>query len=182
MRRRGAPSALARLVFGLLMVGVSACATPQPSATTALPTAAPSATVTASPSPSPTPTPTPARTPSPTAVAGQPTVVCDPESSIWTETDANGSEVPIRITLTCKSAVAAASELVGPDQGIAYVEFHYGRWCPPGAFCALSLPNQGYVIFHTRGLRPDVLVAVKADDAGKVTASDPQQLASPTGS
>jgi hypothetical protein len=89
--------------------------------------------------------------------------------------------VPIAITLTCGNAVAAARDLVGPDLGIAYIEFGFGWWCPPGFFCAMSPPNVGHVIFHTRGRRPDIVVSVRADDAGRVTAFDQRPLPSPAG-
>lgn len=76
--------------------------------------------------------------------------------------------------------MAAAEAVVGPDPAIAYIEFDYLRWCPPGMFCVVSTMNDGHVIFHMRGLRPDILVEVVADEAGKVTASSPQPLPSPS--
>jgi hypothetical protein len=93
---------------------------------------------------------------------------------------ANGSQVPIVITLTCENAIAAAWAAVGPDPAVASIDFHYGRWCPPGALCAATLPNQGYVIFHRSGQGRDVMVLVEADDAGKVTAHGPQAAPSPS--
>jgi hypothetical protein len=76
--------------------------------------------------------------------------------------------------------VAAAKAVVGPDPGIAYIEFDYRRWCPPGYFCTYSGLNDGHVIFHVTGQRPDILVTVVADKAGTVTASSPQPLPSPS--
>ncbi len=61
---------------------------------------------------------------------------------------------PIAITLTCENAVAAAKAVVGPDPAVAYIEFAFGSWCPPGTFRALSLPNTGHVVFHRKGPAP----------------------------
>lgn len=151
------------------MLGVVGCGTPEPSVTPAPSPVAPSPAVTASTSPTPI------------VIADEPKIECDQNTSTWTRTDATGSQVPIIITLTCEAAVAAAKDLVGPDPAIAYIEFHFGFWCPPGAFCAMSQPNTGHVIFHTKGRRSDILVSVKADDAGKVTAFVQRPLPSPAG-
>lgn len=169
MRRHGARGALAGLAAGLLMVGVVGCGTPQPSVTPAPSPVAPSPAVTASTSPTPI------------VIADEPKIECDQNTSTWTRTDANGSQVPIIITLTCENAVAAAKTVVGPDPAVAYIEFAYGYFCPPNARCAMSQPNTGHVIFHTKGRRPDILVSVKADAAGKVTAFDQRPLPSPSG-
>ncbi len=149
------------------------CATPAPTQT-ATQAVAPPAYV------SPAPTVSVSATASTSAVAAEPTVVCQPNSSTWGQTDANGSQVPIAITLTCENGVAAAKAVVGPDPAVADIEFAFGAWCPPGAFCALTLPNTGHVVFHRKGPLPDLLVRVTADGAGKVTATQPTALPSPS--
>lgn len=165
--------ALAAGLLAVILVG--GCATPAPTPTT--PPQTPSALT---PTPAPTATVAPSATASPSAAAAEPTVVCPPdETSPWFITDANGSPVPIVVTLSCENAVAAAKAVVGPDPTVTYIEFAYGPWCPPGVFCALSLPNTGHVVFHRKGLLPDLLVGVRADKAGKVTATDATPLPSP---
>jgi hypothetical protein len=164
MRRARTGRAITGLALGMLTAGIVGCGTTQPSVTFAPSPVAASPTVVASTVATP-------------VVADEPRVECEPNTSIWTQMDANGSQVPIPITLTCENAVAAARRVVGPDPALAYIEFHYGGWCPPGARCAALGPSHGYVIVHTKGLRSDVLVAVTADAAGKVTASDPRPLA-----
>lgn len=168
MQRQWARGAVAGLASGLLLVIVVACGTPQPSATPELLTAVPSATFAVSPTPT-------------MAAVEEPKVECGQNTAAGTRTDANGSAVPLVITLTCENAVAAAKALVGPGQDIASIEFDYGYWLPPGAHTAggATRPNTGHVIFHTNG--PDLLVSVKADDAGKVTASGLRLLPSPSG-
>jgi hypothetical protein len=44
----------------------------------------------------------------------------------------------------------------------------------------MSTWNDGHVIFHMNGLRPDILVDVVADESGRVTASSPQPMPSPS--
>lgn len=159
---------LATVLVAALVAG--GCATPsptQPATQAVAPTASVSPSVTLAPSPTASP------------VAAEAKVVCQPNTSTWSKTDANGSQVPIAITLTCENAVAAAKVVVGPQPALAYVEFAFGFWCPPGAFCAASLPNTGHVIFHRKSLLPDLLVGVTADDAGRVTATQPTPLPSP---
>ena len=104
--------------------------------------------------------------------------MCDQSAPSSAGTDPSGSPIPV--TLTCENAVAAAKAVVAPDPAIAYIEFDYGRWCPPGFFCVMSTMNDGHVIFHVNGLRPDILVQVVADEAGRVTASSPQPMPSPS--
>ena len=142
--------------------------------------AAPSPTQTPAQATHPDRIPSPTATASASAVAAEPKVVCQPNASTWSQTDANGSQVPIAITLTCENAVAAAKAVVGPDPAVAYIEFAFGSWCPPGTFCALSLPNTGHVVFHRKGLLPDLLVGVTADATGQVTATEPTPLPSPS--
>jgi hypothetical protein len=121
--------------------------------------------------------------PSPTAPAfagaAEPKIVCQPDTSTWSTNDVNSSQVPIVITLTCENAVAAAEAVVGLQPAVAYIEFAFGYWCPPGAFCAASLPNTGYVVFHRKGRLPDLLVAVTADETGKARATEPTPLPLP---
>ena len=154
--------------LAVLLAIAAGCATPVPSVS-APPSASPPASP-ASPSSNP-PAPSP-------STAAAPKVVCDHSAPSSAGTDASGSPIPV--TLTCENAVAAAEAVVGPDPAIAYIEFDYLRWCPPGTFCVVSTMNDGHVIFHMRGLRPDILVEVVADEAGKVTASSPQPLPSPS--
>jgi len=70
--------------------------------------------------------------------------------------------------------VTAAFSVFPPYPGIVYVEFHYGSYCRPGNFCVLTLPGRGYVVFHLRGLRPDMWVRVSVDDHGAVSATAPE--------
>lgn len=152
----------------VLLVVAAGCATPVPSVS-----APPSPSASASPAPPSSNPPSPSPS---TAVA--PKVVCDHGAPSSAGTDDSGSPIPV--TLTCENAVAAAEAVVGPDPAIAYIEFDYRRWCPPGMFCVLSTWNDGHVIFHMNGLRPDILVQVVADGAGRVTASSPQPMPSPS--
>jgi len=115
--------------------------------------------------------------PSPSAAAG-PKVTCDGLPDHWLPTDASGSPIPV--TLTCANAVAAAKASVGPDPDISSIEFHYFFWCPPGEYCAITTADDGHVVFHFTGLRPDILVQVWVDAAGGVTASSPQPFPSPS--
>jgi hypothetical protein len=120
------------------------------------------------------PATTPA-TPSPGAAA-LPPVTCG-RPTTWDRTDAHGSPIPI--LLTCENAVAAAEAFLGADPDIVSVEFGYRWWCPRDRLCAASLPNGGHVIFHLGGRKPDVVVSVSADAAGRVTAYGPEELPSP---
>jgi len=103
--------------------------------------------------------------------------VCDKSEPASAGTEDSGSPIPV--TLTCENAVAAAKAVVGPDAAIASIEFDYFRWCPRGDFCVMSTWNDGRVIFHVKGLRPDILVDVVADESGRVTASSPQPMLPP---
>lgn len=168
---RAGRGGLASVLVAAFVVG--GCATPSPTQpATQVVTPAASVPPAATVAPSPTASASP--------VALEPKVVCQANTSTWGTTDANGSQVPIVITLTCENAVAAAKAVVGPDQAVAYIEFAFGYWCPPGAYCALSLPNTGHVVFHRKGLLPNLLVGVTADDAGKVTATQPTPFPSPS--
>ena len=123
---------------------------------------------------SPSPAPTDLSSASASAAAVGPPVTCDPDAVPYVrEVGPTGSLLPVVITLTCQRAVAAAEALVGAVRDVASIEFAYGPWCPPGAFCALILPNTGHVIFRLRGSQTDLLVDVSADASGKVTASAP---------
>ncbi len=156
----------------LAAFAAAGCATPQPSASAVPPsaTAVPAASAASSPSPSGS------------SVAVEPKVVCQPNTTpVWAKTEANGSQVPIVITLTCENAVAAAKTVVGPDPAVAYIEFTYGDFlCPPNTPCPALPPNTGYVVFHRKGLLPELLVWVTADETGKAIASEPTPLPSPS--
>lgn len=112
------------------------------------------------------------------AGAAAPAVVCDRSTPASAGTDDAGSPIPV--TLTCENAVAAAKAAVGPDPNIASIEFAYFFWCPPGAFCVASTLNDGHVIFHMAGDRPDIVVDVRSDQAGSVTASKPELMPAPS--
>lgn len=147
MRRR-------HLLWALLVGALAAtgCSTLQP-------TAAPTATTAQTPSPEPTP--------AASAIAAEPAVVCP--TSVWTPPP---NIEPI--TLTCENAVAAAKAVVGPDPSVVKIEFRFGQWCPPGYACPLAMVavlNGGYVVFSRTGGR-DLVVVVRADKAGKVTAAN----------
>ena len=78
----------------------------------------------------------------------------------------------MQITLTCENAVAAAKAVVGPDAAVRSIEFRFGSWCPPDYACVMMLVlNGGYVLFHREGALPDLVVVVRADQDGNVTAS-----------
>lgn len=132
--------------------------------------------------------PTPTGT-APWATTGlAPRVVCDTNPGRSWHADANGSQVPDAITLTCEGAVAAAEAVVAPTPMTSVIEFSFGKWCPHwGEPCGpgpLS-PNTGYVVFRNCVGRlcaaDDLVVLVTADDAGRVTASAPQVAPKPTG-
>lgn len=157
---------LAMLAAGLLaVVTVSGCSTPTP-------TPAPPATASPSPLASPATTaPQATATPSPLpSAAAQPNVVCRPYTS----------SLQAAVTLTCENAVEAAKAVVGSDAAVAYIEFGHGRWCPAGSACIPFMPNEGWVVFHRKGLLPDLLVSVSADATDKVTAKEPTPLPSPS--
>jgi hypothetical protein len=144
----------------LAAVAVFGCGTPAPT-----PSAAPLASA--------VPSPATAATPDASLDATGPKVVCHPNTTMWAPTDANGSAYPVAvfITLTCENAVAAALAVVGSQPDVAFIEFAYGLWCPPGASCRGSRPNEGNVIVHQAGQQPDIVVKVTADETGKVTAA-----------
>jgi hypothetical protein len=152
----------------VLLVVAAGCATPVPSVS-----ASPALSTSASPAPPSSNPPSPSP-----STAAAPKVVCDRSAPGSAGTDDLGSPIPV--TLTCENAVAAAEAVVVPDPGIAYIEFDYLRYCPPGMFCTWSGFNDGHVIFRAKGRRPDILVNVHADEAGRVTASSPQPLPSPS--
>ena len=156
---------------GLLVALVSAgCASPQPSvsptqsASPTQPAGSVVPTLSAAPSPSPSTSP----------IAAEPTVVCH------SGTVNHDATKPIVSTLTCEAAVAAARKLVGADPAVTSIEFAFGAWCPPGWFCALELPNTGHVVLHRDGHLPDLRVVVVADEAGKVTATGPFAMPTPS--
>jgi len=95
------------------------------------------------------------------------------------------SGAAVRIVLECQRAVAAALSVVQEHRAdIERIEFHYGGYCLPGTFCALSnQTNHGYVVLHFGGSPTDLtdyagdfMVFVEADDAGNVTATSGLEL------
>ena len=119
--------------------------------------------------------------PPPSSSATAPTIVCDPDTGQYArEVGPDGSLVPVVITLTCDRAVTAARAVVAHDSDIDWIEFAFGPWCPPGAFCSLILPNTGHVVFHMKHARPDIVVDVRSDAAGTVTISEPFTIPSPS--
>ena len=172
------------VVLGALAVALATgCAAPALSPT---PAASPTAATTSAvgptlvaPAPSSSATGFPSASPAPSP-AGAAKVACYPETSRWTTTNADGSRVPVAITLTCDGAVAAAKAAVGPGLAFGYAEFRYGSVCRPGDRCIASLPNVGRVVLHrcvSDGCRsPDLLVGVRADADGVVTTETPSPL------
>jgi hypothetical protein len=81
--------------------------------------------------------------------------------------------------LSCDAAVAAAIQLLPSDHAmIRSILFGYG--CPPKWRCrVVPIPEggqqQGYVLFYLAGSGPqdDLVVRVKADAQGDITAADP---------
>jgi hypothetical protein len=149
-----------RLVAIAILAVLAGCATPVPSVSTP-----PSASTSATPASSKSPTPSP-------SAAVAPQVVCNRSKA--------GLARDGPLTLTCENGVAAAEAVVRPDLAIAYIEFRFGYWCPPGYYCALPFWNDGHVIFHVKGQRPDLLVQVSADEDGRVTAESPQPMPTPS--
>jgi hypothetical protein len=142
-------------------LAAAACSPTQP---TPKPTASAEPTVTASAEP----------TPEPSAVALEPTVNC--QAPAWTPPP-NPNIGPI--TLTCENAVAAARAVVGPDPAVTSIEFYRGHWCQPDRPClAIAVLNGGYVIFR-RPTVVDLVVVVRADKDGKVTAEKPVPIMDP---
>lgn len=152
-------------VLALLSAACSPAPTNPPSQPGVV-TPSPATSLAATPS---TPAP-PSASPSASPVAAGPKVVCET------------SPDPPASTLTCDAAVAAARAAVGPDPTVATIEywFGWGPLCGPGKLCALLLSNRGHVFFRRTGGMPDLVVAVTADKAGKVTASAARPLPSPS--
>ena len=96
----------------------------------------------------------------------------------------NGSMIPVPILLTCTKAVAAATaSLPVGHVAIRSMEFHFGNYCPPGAYCPIGSWEVGFVIFHTGGDGPDLWVTVKVDQRGAASVTSgvmpyPPQLGS----
>lgn len=162
-----------RRIIGMVAVLalLSAACSPAPTPTTASPSQPRPATPTAAATPAATPSASASPAPAPSASPGavEPRVVCETPDQA-------------RITLTCDAGVAAARAAVGPDPAIATIEYYvgWGPLCRPGSFCAFLLSNTGHVFFRRTGGLPDLVVRVTADKTGKVTASAPQTLPSPS--
>ena len=84
------------------------------------------------------------------------------------------------VHLRCAAALDAAQAAVAsqiPASEVTGIDFHYGAWCPPGAFCGpFGDVNIGYVLFHDRAPRPNLVVLVSADDSGAVTVTSVEPL------
>jgi hypothetical protein len=146
--------------FVLASLAATACSPTQP---TPKPTASAEPTVTASP----------LLTAEPSPVALEPTVNC--AEGAWTPPPNIGP-----ITLTCENAVAAARAVFGVDPAVTAIEFYRGLWCQPDAPCpAMAVLNGGYVIFR-RPTQSDLVVVVKADKDGMVTADKPVPIHGPS--
>ena len=125
----------------------------------------------------PTSSSAPATPHGPSAVAAEPRVVC--ATRIWNHTPDPSA---FQSTLTCENAIAAAKAVVGLNPSVTSIEFYAGLWCSAGRPCPMTfVPNAGYVIFQREDPLPDLVVGVKADQAGTVTASDASPISwSPT--
>ncbi len=155
------------MTIGLI---VAACASPVPTPTASV---ARAPVPTRSTTPSPTAGPTPAPSPTPEIVCGSGPVIGPLGGSPSTEPTG---------TLTCENAIeAAVAALPADGPPILRIAFHYGRYCPPGYFCALSLGiNEGYVVLF---LRDDTVlwVPVRADSAGTVSLEGAPEPYPPSG-
>jgi hypothetical protein len=86
---------------------------------------------------------------------------------------------PVPILLACDKAVAEAFARLPASVGgsfgddITSIEFHYGRYCPPGWRCGPFF-GQGDVGFVVFGLAngDSWLVAVDSDPTGRVSVTD----------
>jgi hypothetical protein len=113
--------------------------------------------------------------PNPSATSAE---TCDPSTGAY-EVVGGGSPLPVPTHLACDAAIAAARTLVAglPSmEHLVSIEFHYGRWCPPGARCGASVfggfLDIGYVVFRAAAPYPDLRVSVSAHGSGQVTAED----------
>jgi hypothetical protein len=97
---------------------------------------------------------------------------CDPDQTGYS-IGANGTQIPLVVRLTCANAVAAALDQLGGSGGIQGVEFHYGIYCAPGAWCAFTSPDRGYVLVHELTGRDEAVYVAVGDD-GAITATSPQ--------
>jgi hypothetical protein len=95
-----------------------------------------------------------------------------------TSINAEGSQVPIPIVLTCDKAVSAAfaalpATVGGPFGGdITSIQFGFGGYCPPGERCPFSESgDRGFVVFGFRD-GSSYLVVVEADQAGVVSVTE----------
>jgi hypothetical protein len=122
-----------------------------------------------SPVPSPSAAITASETPSATEQASLlPRAQCDPAPR-WTTTDKKGNEIPVE-PLRCRAAVrAAVAALPTTHPGVRAIEFHYGGYCPPGYYCSLPVPTQGYVVFRMVEPAADLWVQVAGTWTARVT-------------
>jgi len=76
---------------------------------------------------------------------------------------------------TCAAAISAAGL---SQSGIDFVQYHFGRYCAPGAPCPSAPPNYGYLVVHFKASSSVILIQVQADASGKVTVVDFQPFSS----
>lgn len=144
--------------LGLESRSASAIASPSHPGPSAIPTLAVSQAASA---------PSQSSSPSPSG----PATSCDPEPTGYT-IDGLGSEVPLQVRLTCAAAVQAALDRIGGSSNVISADFHYGSYCPPGAWCAFTNIDRGYVVLRNRAGQ-DSMVAVAIDAHGNIVASAP---------
>jgi hypothetical protein len=166
---------LAAVVLAAAAVaGLFAFRAPSPQPVASAPVASQPAAVAPS-SPAATATPAPSI---------RPDIVCDTAAgSVWQKGDAHGSLVPMVLPIDCKAAVAVAEAVVGEVPAVDSIEYGLGTWCPPGANCPAVIPTMGHVIFHRCSDGscdlPDLLVGVRAQNDGSVTALAAQAMPGP---
>lgn len=103
--------------------------------------------------------------------------------------------LPVHAVLTCQGALAAAEAAIAQDGSalsvpfhvgdgrITSIEFHYLPKCPPGVYCTLfGTTRDGFVLFHFTGGFPVLWVQLHIDEAGRITATSPAPLPSPSSS
>jgi hypothetical protein len=82
--------------------------------------------------------------------------------------------VPV-FDLRCEQAVdVAVSALPADHAPIAAIEFHYGDYCPPGVFCAVSDWTTGYVVLYSSGGEGHIWVRVRGSQGHVRVIGDPQ--------
>jgi hypothetical protein len=133
---------------------------------------------------SPAPDPTPLRTsaPSPPPIAAE---LPDPRcpgppgefrADVNEEADESDATILVPVfDLRCEQAVdVAVSALPADHAPIAAIEFHYGDYCPPGVFCAVSDWTTGYVVLYSSGGEGHIWVRVRGSQGHVRVIGDPQ--------